>query len=78
MFESCGSCRERRTGPWVGGRQDEHRVGAFDHPHVCQRRPLLAGIREGVAKLLGESQVVAAAEVPINFLKTVDPIAWLR
>jgi hypothetical protein len=52
------------------------RVGPFDHPHVCEGHPRLAGIREGVAKLLGESQVVAAAEVLIDFLKTVDPADW--
>jgi uncharacterized protein (DUF433 family) len=52
------------------------RVGIFDHPNVCQGRPRLAGIREGVAKLLGEAQVAAAAEVLIDFLRTVDPADW--
>jgi uncharacterized protein (DUF433 family) len=52
------------------------RVGVFDHPHICQGRPQLAGIREGVAKLLGEAQVAAAAEVLIDFLRTVDPTDW--
>lgn len=53
-----------------------NRVGPFDHPHVHASRPCLSGVREGIAKLLGESQVVAAAEVLIDFLKTVNPAEW--
>ena len=52
------------------------RVGRFDHPHVHAGRPSLGGIREGVAKLLGEFQLAAAAEVLIDFLKTVNPVEW--
>ena len=53
-----------------------NRVGAFDHPHVYAGRPCLGGIREGIAKLLGEFQIVAAAEVMIDFLRTVNPAEW--
>lgn len=52
------------------------RVGPYDHPHVYQGRPCLGTIREGVAKLLGEFQFVAATEVLIDFLKTVNPADW--
>lgn len=52
------------------------RIGPFDHPHVHQGRPCLGTVREGVAKLLGEFQFVGAAEVLIDFLKTVNPADW--
>jgi hypothetical protein len=52
------------------------RVGADDHPHIHQGRPSLGTIREGTAKLLGESQLCAATEVLIDFLKTVHPAHW--
>jgi hypothetical protein len=51
-------------------------VGAYDHPHIHQGRPSLGIIREGVAKLLGEFQFLAATEVMIDFLKTVNPAEW--
>lgn len=51
-------------------------VGPYDHPHIHQGRPCLGTIREGVAKLLGEFQFVAATEVLIDFLKTVNPADW--
>ena len=53
-----------------------HRIGSCDHPHIWQGRPRLGSIREGVAKLLGESQFAAATEVLIDFLKTVNPADW--
>lgn len=52
------------------------RIGPYDHPHVHQGRPRLGTVREGVAKLLGEFQFVAATEVLIDFLKTVNPADW--
>ncbi|HYL82485.1 MAG TPA: hypothetical protein VEU07_16830, partial [Candidatus Acidoferrum sp.] len=51
-------------------------IGTYDHPHVCQGRPRLGSIREGVAKLLGESQFAPATEVMIDFVKTVNPADW--
>ncbi len=53
-----------------------NRMGAYDHPHIHQGRPCLGPIREGIAKLLGEFQFVAAAEVLIDFLHTVNPADW--
>jgi hypothetical protein len=53
-----------------------HRIGSCDHPHIWQGRPRLGTIREGIAKLLGESQFAAATEVLIDFLKTVNPVDW--
>jgi hypothetical protein len=53
-----------------------NRVGPYDHPHIHQGRPCLGSIREGIAKLLGEFQFVAAAEVLLDFLHTVNPADW--
>ena len=53
-----------------------HRIGPFDHPHVREGKPCLSSIRQGIAKLVGEFQFVAAAEVLIDFLKTVNPMEW--
>ena len=53
-----------------------NRLGPYDHPHIHQGRPCLGSIREGVAKLLGEFQFVAAAEVLVDFLHTVNPADW--
>ncbi len=52
------------------------RIGSHDHPHIHLGRPCLGTIREGIAKLLGEYQFVAATEVLIDFLKTVNPADW--
>ncbi len=50
--------------------------GLYDHPHVRQARPCLGNIREGVAKLIGEFEFAAAAQVLIDFLKTVNASDW--
>ena len=50
--------------------------GLYDHPHVRQARPCLGNIREGVAKLIGEFEFAAAAQVLIDFLRTVNPHDW--
>jgi len=50
--------------------------GFYDHPHVWDGRPCLGNIREGVAKLVAEYQWVAAAEVLLDFLRTVTPQDW--
>jgi hypothetical protein len=52
------------------------RIGVFDHPHIHLGRPCLGGVREGIAKLLGEFQFVAAAEVLMDFLHTMNPADW--
>ncbi len=53
-----------------------HRVGPYDHPHVHNGRPCLGAAREGIAKLLGEGRLATAAEVLIDFIRTVDPAEW--
>ena len=50
--------------------------GYYDHPHVWDGRPCLGNVREGVAKLVAEYQWVAAAEVLLDFLRTVTPQDW--
>jgi hypothetical protein len=50
--------------------------GLYDHPHVRQARPCLGNVREGVAKLIGEFEFAAAAQVLVDFLKTVNPQDW--
>ncbi|MBI3989239.1 MAG: hypothetical protein HY347_06440 [candidate division NC10 bacterium] len=51
-------------------------LGAYDHPHIYRARPCLGNIREGIAKLIGEFQMVTAAMVLIDFLKSVNPSDW--
>ncbi len=51
-------------------------LGAYDHPHIYQGRPCLGNIREGVAKMIGEYQLVAAIYVLLDFLQTINPIDW--
>jgi len=51
-------------------------LGAYDHPHIYRARPCLGNIREGIAKLIGEFQIVTAAMVLIDFLKSVNPSDW--
>jgi hypothetical protein len=50
--------------------------GLYDHPHVWNGRPCLGNVREGVAKLVAEYQWVAAAEVLLDFLRTITPQDW--
>jgi hypothetical protein len=52
------------------------RRGPYDHPHVRQGRPCLGNVREGVAKLIGEYEFAAAAQVLLDFLQTVNPQDW--
>lgn len=51
-------------------------LGAYDHPHIYQGRPCLGNVREGVAKMIGEYQFVAAVYVLLDFLKTINPKDW--
>jgi len=46
---------------------------AWIHPHVQADLPCLGSARVGVEKLLGDLQLVAAAEVMLRFLETYDP-----
>lgn len=53
-----------------------HALGAYDHPHIYQGRPCLGNVREGVAKMIGEYQFVAAVYVLLDYLKTINPKDW--
>jgi hypothetical protein len=53
-----------------------HALGAYDHPHIYQGRPCLGNVREGVAKMIGEYQFVAAVYVLLDFLKMINPKDW--
>jgi hypothetical protein len=46
---------------------------AWIHPHVQADRPCLGNARVGVEKLVGDLQLVAAAEVMLRFLNVYDP-----
>lgn len=50
--------------------------GLYDHPHVWDGRPCLGNTRVGLAKLIGEFQLVAATQVLIDFLKTINHKDW--
>jgi hypothetical protein len=52
------------------------RHGYYDHPHIWDGHPCLGNIREGLAKLIGELQLAAAAELLLDFLKTINPKDW--
>jgi hypothetical protein len=50
--------------------------GYYDHPHVWNGKPCLGNIHQCVLKLVGEFQWVAAAEVLLEYLKSVNPKGW--
>jgi hypothetical protein len=50
--------------------------GYYDHPHIWNGTPCLGNVREGLAKLIGEFQLAAAAEVIVDFLKTINHKDW--
>ncbi len=50
--------------------------GYYDHPHVWNTKPCLGNIGQSVMKLVGEFQWVAAAELLLEYLKTVNPKEW--
>ena len=50
--------------------------GYYDHPHVWNARPCLGNIGHSVVKLVSEFQWVAAAQLLIEYLKTVNPKEW--
>jgi hypothetical protein len=53
-----------------------NRHGYYDHPHIWDGKPCLGNIRAGLAKLIGELELTAAAEVLLDFLKTINPRDW--
>jgi hypothetical protein len=50
--------------------------GYYDHPHVWNAKPCLGNIGQNVMKLVSEFQWVAAAELLLEYLKTVNPKEW--
>lgn len=50
--------------------------GYYDHPHVWNAQPCLGNIGQNVMKLVSEFQWVAAAELLLEYLKTVNPKEW--
>lgn len=54
------------------------RFETYDHPHIDDGRPCLGNIQEWVAQLVNSGQLVAAAQVLIEYLKTVNPQDWRK
>jgi hypothetical protein len=50
--------------------------GYYDHPHVWNAKPCLGNIGQSVMKLVTEFQWVAAAQLLLEYLKTVNPKEW--
>jgi len=50
--------------------------GYYDHPHVWNAKPCLGNIGPSVLKLASEFQWVAATELLLEYLKTVNPKEW--
>lgn len=50
----------------------------YDHPHVSEGRPCLGNIQEWVRRLVEDYQFGAAAQVLIEYLKTVTPGDWRK
>jgi hypothetical protein len=50
--------------------------GYYDHPHVWNAKPCLGNIGHSVPKLVSEFQWVAAAQLLIEYLKTINPKEW--
>lgn len=50
--------------------------GYYDHPHVWNAKPCLGNVGPSVIRLVSELQWVAAAELLLEYLKTVNPKEW--
>ena len=50
--------------------------GYYDHPHVWNAKPCLGNIGPSVLKMVSEFQWVAAAELLLEYVKTVTPKEW--
>jgi len=50
--------------------------GYYDHPHVWNAKPCLGNIGPSLLKLVSEFQWVAAVQLLIEYLKTVNPKEW--
>ena len=54
------------------------RYETYDHPHVENGRPCLGNIQEWMQRLLAQREFVAACEVLLHYLRTVNPGDWRK
>ena len=50
--------------------------GYYDHPHVWNAKPCLGNIGQSVLKLVSKFQWVAAMQLLLEYLKSVNPKGW--
>ncbi len=55
-----------------------NRHESYDHPHVDNGRPCLGNIQEWIQRLLAQREYVAACEVLLQYLRTVNPADWRK
>ena len=55
-----------------------NRYETYDHPHVENGRACLGNIQEWVHRLLAQGEFAAAAELLLQYLKTVNPADWRK
>jgi hypothetical protein len=54
------------------------RYETYDHPHVENGRPCLGNLQEWVPALLRRREFAAAAELLLQYLRTVNPGDWRK
>ena len=54
------------------------RYETYDHPHVENGRACLGNIQEWMQRLLAQREFVAACEVLLHYLRTVNPGDWRK
>lgn len=55
-----------------------HPYKSYDHPHIDMGRPCLGNLQEWITQLLGERQFATAAQLLVEYLKTVTPADWRK
>lgn len=55
-----------------------NRYETYDHPHIENGRACLGNIQEWVHRLLAQGEFAAAAELLVQYLKTVNPADWRK
>ncbi len=55
-----------------------NRHETYDHPHVDNGRPCLGNIQDWIQRLLARREFVAACEVLLQYLRTVNPADWRK
>ena len=51
---------------------------SYDHPHIDMGRPCLGNLQGWIFQLLGERQFATAAQLLMEYLKTVTPADWRK